>query len=410
MLLVPTPPPPELLVSDLAGTTVYDRGEVPAAFADALREAAVPFDPAEITAWRGASKREVLGRLLGRDGAPADVVAERLPLVYGRFHALLAERLALAAPVSLPGVGETFARLRAAGIRIALTTGFDRALVEQLLAVVDWAELVDAWVSSDDVLLGRPAPDMIVLAMRRCGVTDADRIAVVGTLGSTSRPPGTRAPGGASASSRARTTARRSRRPRTPISSTRCAICRRSGSGIERSGRRAHAERGRRAEGLQHDAVTLGQLLECGQLLGGRVGVQGEVQPDRAEPHRCLFAHAERATKVELPFGPDLAATHREVQGGGHRAKRYPGAGHEGLQQQVPRTGLEPGAAGRRMQPRLNHRAPGVDVAAHRRLVQPAGGAEGHHGLLGRGAIRFLQGGLQGTKVFRTHGGGSGIE
>lgn len=180
MPLVPIPPPPELLVSDLAGTTVYDRGEVPAAFADALREAAVPFDPAEITAWRGASKREVLGRLLGRDGAPADAVAERLPLVYGRFHALLAERLALAAPVSLPGVGETFARLRAAGIRIALTTGFDRALVEQLLAAVDWAELVEAWVSSDDVLLGRPAPDMIVLAMRRCAVMDADRIAVVG--------------------------------------------------------------------------------------------------------------------------------------------------------------------------------------------------------------------------------------
>jgi phosphonatase-like hydrolase len=180
MLLVPTPPPPELVVCDLAGTTVYDRGEVPAAFADALREAAVPFDPAEITAWRGASKREVIGRLLGRDGAAADAVAERLPLVYGRFHSLLAERLARAAPVSLPGVGEAFARLRTGGIRIALTTGFDRALVEQLLSAVDWADQVDAWVCGDDVLLGRPSPDMIVLAMRRCGVTTADRIAVVG--------------------------------------------------------------------------------------------------------------------------------------------------------------------------------------------------------------------------------------
>jgi phosphonatase-like hydrolase len=180
MPLAPIPPLPELVVSDLAGTTVYDRGEVPAAFADALREAAVPFDPAEITAWRGASKREVLGRLLGRGGAPADAVAERLPRVYGRFHALLAERLARAAPVSLPEVGGAFARLHVGGIRIALTTGFDRGLVEQLLAAVDWADLVDAWVCSDDVLLGRPAPDMIVLAMRRCEVKDAGRIAVVG--------------------------------------------------------------------------------------------------------------------------------------------------------------------------------------------------------------------------------------
>jgi phosphonatase-like hydrolase len=162
---VPTLPPPDLVVFDLAGTTVHDRGEVPAAFAEALREAAVPFDPGEISGWRGASKREVIARLLGRDGAPAEAVAERL---------------AAAAPVSLPGVWEVFERLGAAGMQIALTTGFDRALVEQLLAAVDWASLVDAWVCGDDVPRGRPAPDMILLAMRRCGVADAARIAVVG--------------------------------------------------------------------------------------------------------------------------------------------------------------------------------------------------------------------------------------
>jgi phosphonatase-like hydrolase len=176
----PILPPPDLVVCDLAGTTVYDRGEVPAAFADALREAAVPFDPAEITTWRGASKREVIARLLGRDGAPATAVAERLPRVYGRFHALLAERLARAAPVSLPGVRTAFEQLRAAGMRIALTTGFDRALVEQLLAAVDWAPLLDAWISGDDVARGRPAPDMILQAMNRCGVPDPGRVAVVG--------------------------------------------------------------------------------------------------------------------------------------------------------------------------------------------------------------------------------------
>ena len=165
---------------DLAGTTVYDRGEVPAAFADALREAAVPFDPAEITAWRGASKREVLGRLLGG-------TARRRTRWPSACHGSMADSTrcwpsgsrARRRSRSL-GVGEAFARLRAGGIGIALTTGFDRGLVEQLLAAVDWADLVDAWVCSDDVLLGRPAPDMIVLAMRRCGVTDAGRIAVVG--------------------------------------------------------------------------------------------------------------------------------------------------------------------------------------------------------------------------------------
>jgi phosphonatase-like hydrolase len=180
MPLAPIPPRPDLVVFDLAGTTVYDRGEVPAAFADALREAAVAFDPAEIASWRGASKREVIARLLGRGGAPADAVAERLPQVYGRFHDLLAERLAHAAPLSLPGVRATLERLRAAGMGIALTTGFDRVLVEQILAAAEWADLVDAWVSGDDVSSGRPAPDMILLAMGRCGVAEAARVAVVG--------------------------------------------------------------------------------------------------------------------------------------------------------------------------------------------------------------------------------------
>jgi phosphonatase-like hydrolase len=177
---VPIPPRPDLVVCDLAGTTIYDRGEVPAAFADALREAAVAFDPGEITSWRGASKREVIARLLGRGGEPVGEVAARLPLVYGRFHELLAGRLAHAAPLSLPGVRDTFERLRVAGIGIALTTGFDRVLVEQILEAVDWAALIDAWVSGDDVSSGRPAPDMILLAMHRCGLADAGRVAVVG--------------------------------------------------------------------------------------------------------------------------------------------------------------------------------------------------------------------------------------
>ena len=58
---VPIPPRPELVVCDLAGSTIYDRGEVPAAFEQALREAGLAFDAAEVAGWRGASKREVVG-------------------------------------------------------------------------------------------------------------------------------------------------------------------------------------------------------------------------------------------------------------------------------------------------------------------------------------------------------------
>lgn len=173
---VPTPPPPDLVVCDLAGTTIYDRGEVPAAFEQALREAGLAFDAAEVSAWRGASKREVLSRLIARqDGRTRSV-----DRIYHRFRELLLQRLAEAGPLSLPGVQETLARLKAERCRLAATTGFDRDVVETILAAVPWAGLLDAWVCGDDVAQGRPAPFMIFRAMERCGVLDVRRVAVVG--------------------------------------------------------------------------------------------------------------------------------------------------------------------------------------------------------------------------------------
>jgi phosphonatase-like hydrolase len=173
----PIPRRPDLVVCDLAGTTIYDRGEVPAAFEQALREAGLAFDAAEVSAWRGASKREVVGRLVARQDGGRTLSVER---VYRRFRELLLERLSEAGPLSLPGVHETLAQLKAERFRVAATTGFDRDIVESILATVPWAELLDAWVCGDDVPQGRPAPFMIFRAMERCGVMDVRRVAVVG--------------------------------------------------------------------------------------------------------------------------------------------------------------------------------------------------------------------------------------
>jgi phosphonatase-like hydrolase len=174
---VPIPPRPDLVVCDLAGTTIYDRGEVPAALEQALREAGLAFEAAEVSAWRGASKREVLGRLVARQDGGGTLSVDR---IYRRFRELLLQRLAEAGPLSLPGVGETLTRLKADGCRVAATTGFDRDVVETILAAVPWAELLDGWVCGDDVARGRPAPFMIFGAMERCGVLDVRRVAVVG--------------------------------------------------------------------------------------------------------------------------------------------------------------------------------------------------------------------------------------
>ena len=90
-------------------------------------------------------------------------------------------RLAAAAGEA-PGAGETFRRLRQAGVKVALNTGFSRDIAQTLIDRLKWEldELIDASVTSDEVERGRPHPDMIRRLMLKLGVTDPQRVAKVG--------------------------------------------------------------------------------------------------------------------------------------------------------------------------------------------------------------------------------------
>ena len=168
----------ELVVLDMAGTTVHDGGEVPAAFRAALAAHGVPLADDEIAAIRGASKREVIRRLVARylPGAP-----ESLPgVVFGDFCAALAERYRAGAR-EVEGATEVFGWLRGRGVRVALNTGFDRETARLLLDALGWADgVVDALVCGDEVRTGRPAPYLIHRAMEATGATDVRRVMNVG--------------------------------------------------------------------------------------------------------------------------------------------------------------------------------------------------------------------------------------
>lgn len=174
---------PALVIFDLGGTTIRDRGEVSAAFAGALAASSLTAESGAIAAWRGASKREVLARLVAEQ-RPALDDADREALgttTYRQFSTLLVERLQGARDLAFPEAQSAFERLQGAGIRVALNSGFDRAILDVILAAVSWpARLIDTLVCSDDVPAGRPAPFMIFRSMERTGVGDVRRVAVVG--------------------------------------------------------------------------------------------------------------------------------------------------------------------------------------------------------------------------------------
>jgi phosphonatase-like hydrolase len=167
---------PALVVFDLAGTTVEDAGQVPAAFAEALLEQGIRVTPDQVRAVRGSSKREALASFIP-EGAQRP---ERLDAAYASFRARLAGKYAACAR-AVPGAAEAISVLRLRGVRVALSTGFDRDTTALLLDSLDWSRgFVDAVVCGDDVPAGRPAPYLIYRAMELTGTHAVRTVASVG--------------------------------------------------------------------------------------------------------------------------------------------------------------------------------------------------------------------------------------
>ena len=164
------------MVFDLAGTTVRDDGQVPAAFTLALAEHGVLVTPDQIARVRGSSKQEAIRRLI----PPGPEHARCVEDAYAAFQRGLRRMYEDGGVSSVNGAEPTFAWLRARDVRIALDTGFDRVITDLLLSALGWSSLADAVVCGDDVPRGRPAPDLILRAMDLTGVRDPGRVASVG--------------------------------------------------------------------------------------------------------------------------------------------------------------------------------------------------------------------------------------
>jgi len=166
---------PQLVVTDLAGTTVDDPGLVLAAFRAGLEVAGADASEAELVRLMGVDKREAFAILLDVD-VDAPILDAALEAFVGRA---VADAQSGAYAV-LPGVDRALARLAQAGVRVAFTTGFGSEILTALLRANGWESYLAGSVASDQVSSGRPAPDIVLEAMRRNGVTDPAAVAVIG--------------------------------------------------------------------------------------------------------------------------------------------------------------------------------------------------------------------------------------
>ncbi|MGF6880865.1 phosphoglycolate phosphatase [Nocardia sp. GAS34] len=171
----------ELAVLDMAGTTVADGGLVLRAFDAAATAAGIPADGPERAAateyvleTMGQSKITVFRALLGDE--------DRAQLANRSFEAAYDEFAADATPI--PGAAEAISRLRAGGVKVALTTGFSRGTQNRLLDALGWGEIADLTLCPAEAGRGRPYPDMVLTALLRLEIDAVDRVAVLGDTSS----------------------------------------------------------------------------------------------------------------------------------------------------------------------------------------------------------------------------------
>ncbi|MHB8646134.1 MAG: HAD family hydrolase [Thermomicrobiales bacterium] len=170
---------PELVVTDFAGTTMREEGAVLVAYRRALTAFDIPFTEADLAARRGASKQAVFRELAARAHPPA-AVSEVAGRALATFEATLSDEYTTGPVREVPGAAAAMQILKEANVKIALTSGFDRGLVNLLIGRLGWEGLFDLTLASSDVPQGRPAPFLIYRAMMDLGVGNVGRVAVVG--------------------------------------------------------------------------------------------------------------------------------------------------------------------------------------------------------------------------------------
>jgi phosphonoacetaldehyde hydrolase len=167
------------VIFDISGTTIDygSRGPV-VAFVELFARHGVTITEAEARFPMGLHKRDHIQALLSdpaiaarwRDVHGAAPDASTLDRLYPEFAPVQIEALQRHADV-LPGIPELTAALRARGIRIGSTTGFDSNMMAGLTAAAAaQGYQPDCWVCPDHVGAGRPAPWMIFHAARLMNV------------------------------------------------------------------------------------------------------------------------------------------------------------------------------------------------------------------------------------------------
>lgn len=172
----------ELVVFDMAGTTVDEDNVVYKTIQKVINDEGYNVSLEEVIKYgAGKEKHQAITDVL-KEYAQLINVGQVADIAFSKFKIALEKAYYTLEIKTFEGTEQLFKDLRSSQIKVVLNTGYDSKIANLLLEKLGWivGETIDGLVTADDVENGRPEGDMILLAMKKTGITDSKKVIKVG--------------------------------------------------------------------------------------------------------------------------------------------------------------------------------------------------------------------------------------
>ena len=119
----------------------------------------VPQD--ELTSHFGKPYKVILKLMMGDEYSK-----EKLDLAYEYHHDIIHSQWFLENIKPVPGLRESLQKLKGNDIKLAIATGNERSFLDEILKYLNLGDLFDLTICAQDVENSKPAPDMVLKAMK----------------------------------------------------------------------------------------------------------------------------------------------------------------------------------------------------------------------------------------------------
>lgn len=174
----------QLVVFDIAGTTVRDAGNINEVFRNAFLKAGISsVSKMEVDEVMGYRKKDAIRSIVRKHRPQWGEGQDQINLIHDDFSSQMVSFYENTGEIEpLPFAERTFLEFQNNKVKVALNTGFSRAITEPILRRLGWdhAPFIDQVICSDEVEQGRPYAFMIQKLMKDLKIDHPEDVAKIG--------------------------------------------------------------------------------------------------------------------------------------------------------------------------------------------------------------------------------------